>query len=1049
LARIVGWHPAEGSSPETLFVAAALRHIEQTKEHDSDFANLFWQVIRVRCLLYRHVVQRPLTPGLQWFVRFFPRIKPLRKGISDGLLASTAARICGKDAGLHSLEVRLGTEDGVSACLKKVRQVEEAIFPIHDSGFGSLRPHCSEDKSQTSRLEVGVLFHFSRKRGGGWESGGLNAYGLDHSYPGTVREHSGKPLKDAGNPTGCRFARFYSKQRRHAQALVSIFQKHPRTLRTFRGIDLCTDEAGVPIWVMAPLIRWVREAGQQAASHLKNRGELGIPPPRLSTHAGEDFVHLLTGLRRLDEAISYLRLEEGDRLGHGLALGVDPLVWCSRVGRVLQTREERLLDLAWEWRCYAEYSEYGIAVTSDRLAYVRTEISRLARSIFDRSYYPEDLMSHPLLNTTTMFVDTIGRLTQRTDSLGHLTKYQYNNLNQLIQITDPLQGIGTLTYDLDGNLQTVQDARQQGTNNKTVYTYDNFDHLQTRTDPLMRQEAYVFDQLNNLTSFTDRRGKVATYQYDGINRRTFAGYGTLPGPTYESTVNYTYDGGNRLTKIVDSSSGTITPVFDGLDRLTSETTPQGSVAYQYDNDSRLQTATVSGQPTVNYYFDNASRLYKVAQGSTSTLIGYDNANRRTSLTLPNGIVLTYGYDNDSRINSMSYLLGTTSVGTLGYQYDAVGRRTQVGGSLAATGFPQAMTLATYDVANELTNWNGTTISSDANGNILNDGAAAYTWNARNQLVSRGSLSFQYDSYGRRILNAAGNSLLYEGWNAGQELSGTTPVANRILGGMDEFFTRTDSTGTYSPITDVLGSVLALTNSSGNFATQYGYDPYGNTTNTGGGSSANVFEYTGRENDGNGLYYYRARYYSPTLHRFVSEDPIGAKGGSLNFYQYVQNDPADNVDPSGLQYAQSWAAAGATAGLALTAGGSLVVDVGTGGLNVLATPAELAAGTSIGGVIGYAAGSALDYVIQFNPSNPGAFPDPLNPPAGWLPAPNGKPDTWKDPDSDWWHWHDDPAHGPPHWDVGFGKSSPWYPDQWWWPKGGKPGPKPPGNKRPCP
>ena len=444
----------------------------------------------------------------------------------------------------------------------------------------------------------------------------------------------------------------------------------------------------------------------------------------------------------------------------------------------------------------------------------------------------------------------------------------------------------------------MQDARQQGTSNKTVYTYDNFDHIQTRKDPLLRQETYVVDQLGNLTSFTDRRGKVTTFQYDGINRRTFAGYGTLPGPTYESTINYTYDGGNRLSTIVDSTSGTITPAFDGLDRLQSETTPQGSVTYQYDNDSRLQTAMVTGQPTVNYYFDNASRLFKVAQGSTTTLIGYDNANRRNSLTLPNGIVLTYGYDNDSRINSMSYQLGTTAVGSLSYQYDAAGRRMQVGGSLAATGFPSAVSSAAYDAANELTNWNGTIVGYDANGNIQNDGVAAYTWNARNQLVTRASTSVQYDSFGRRTLNAAGKNLLYEGWDIGQELSGTTPVANRILGGIDEFFNRTDSNGGYSPITDALGSVLALTNSSGNITTQYGYDAFGNTTSS-GGASTNVFQYSGRENDGNGLYSYRARYYSPTFGRFISEDPISFAGG-INVYAYVGNSPTNWTDPSGLR-----------------------------------------------------------------------------------------------------------------------------------------------------
>src|SRR6266571_5982563 len=56
-----------------------------------------------------------------------------------------------------------------------------------------------------------------------------------------------------------------------------------------------------------------------------------------------------------------------------------------------------------------------------------------------------------------------------------------------------------------------------------------------------------------------------------------------------------------------------------------------------------------------------------------------------------------------------------------YTYDSLGRRTQVGGSFAQTGLPTAVTSATYDAANELTNWNGLTISYDLNGNMLSDG----------------------------------------------------------------------------------------------------------------------------------------------------------------------------------------------------------------------------------------------------------------------------------------------------------------------------------------
>jgi RHS repeat-associated protein len=559
------------------------------------------------------------------------------------------------------------------------------------------------------------------------------------------------------------------------------------------------------------------------------------------------------------------------------------------------------------------YDTYGNAVSvTDPLGHQTTmgyNAMGLPTSITDALQHTTQLtydfadligITDPMLNTSSVFRDGAGRVVSETDPLGNTVKYQYSPLNQVTQITDPLQGVTTFTYDPNGNPLTVQDARQQGTNHKTIYTYDNFDHLQTRTDPLLRQEGYVFDQLDNLSSFTDRRGKVMTYQYDGINRRVFSGFGTQPGPTYESTINYSYDGGDRLTKVVDSTSGTITPVFDGLDRLQSETTPQGSVSYQYDNDSRLTSATVSGQPSVCYSYDTATRLTGIGQGTcptntNSVSVTYDTADRRSTLTLPNGIVLSYGFDNDSRINGLSYQLGATQIGTLTYQYDAVGRRTQVGGSLGASGFPQPVASAIYDVANELTNWNGGTIIYDQNGNIQNDGAAIYTWNARNQLISRGGTGFQYDAFGRRTLNAAGNNLLYEGLNVGQELSGTTPIANRILGGIDEFFSRTDSTGSYSPITDALGSVLALANSSGNITTQYQYDPFGNTTSYGSGS--NLFEYTGRENEANGLYFYRSRYYSPAFGRFVSEDAIGFSGGT-NLHRYAEDSPVSGLDPYG-------------------------------------------------------------------------------------------------------------------------------------------------------
>lgn len=401
IARIMGWQSNADNSPETLFIEAALSRIEQDEKNgkkETDFSRLFWQVTRVRCLLYRHVVQRPMTPGLQWFVRFFSRIKPLRKNISGEVLARTAASITGEGAGLRSLELRLGTDPNESVCVKLVKDLEAIARPLQEKPkFKFFRLKEDEDKvdkhSENEKLEVGGVFHFSRKRGGGWVTGSPNAFGLDHSYPGRATPVGKKPPDDTGNSTGFRYASFYLKQRPHAQALVSVFQKYPLALRTIRGLDLCTDEAGIPVWVMAPLIRWVREAGRLAANRLKRQGNKTPPPLRTSVHAGEDFIHLLSGLRRIDDTVRFLELEEGDRLGHALALGIDASAWCTNAGRVVQTREERLLDLVWEWSCYAKYD---VEVTPKRLAYVSSEIRRLARHIFKDAGHlsdkPEDLV---------------------------------------------------------------------------------------------------------------------------------------------------------------------------------------------------------------------------------------------------------------------------------------------------------------------------------------------------------------------------------------------------------------------------------------------------------------------------------------------------------------------------------------------------------------------------------------------------------------------------------------------------------------------------------
>lgn len=513
-------------------------------------------------------------------------------------------------------------------------------------------------------------------------------------------------------------------------------------------------------------------------------------------------------------------------------------------------------------------------------------------------------ITDPLERTMTMFTDSAGRILSLIDPQGNRYRYDYDRLDRVTKITDPQGAFTTLTYDANSNLTQLTDAR----GGVTKFAYDAKDRVTTVTDPLLRTDSYVYDGMDNLTQATERNGKISTFVYDALNRLKTAEFGrTLQGSLLtapDATVTYTWDAGNRLTQAADTQDGTIMRGYDALDRLLSETSPRGSVSYAYDASGRRTKLSIPGQADVTYTYDDANRLTGITKGTDQIGFAYDAAGRRTTLTLPGGIAATYTYDAVGQLTGIVYTRAGVTMGDLAYQYDAAGQRIQESGTLARRAMPAAVASATYDAANRLTAWGGTALAYDFNGNLTSDGSRTYTWDSRNRLktiAGAATASFSYDAFGRRssaTVSGSTTSFLYDGLNIAQELTGASVKATVLGGlGLDEIFRRTDTSGARSFLTDGLGSVMTLADDAGVARTQYRYEPYGATVAS-GDTSSNRFQYTGRENDGTGLYYYRARYYSPNLSRFISEDPIGLEGG-INSYAYVDGNPLMLVDPLGL------------------------------------------------------------------------------------------------------------------------------------------------------
>ena len=275
---------------EGRILARAFEYLRPDKaDYDRDYETVFLQYLRVKAALYGLLVHPPGESGLQSFLDHFSQIKVYEP--KSNMLRPAEPDEPGLE--VISTEYRIAPD----AWLDTISGGKERIEQVAD---------------ETGRREAAWIIHFKRRR-------------PDKLSPLHRRSMEAIDLES----------------RKIANRLV----QEPRRLYALRGIDICGVEEEQPLWVAAESLRVLRRRSSEIAGC---RPELGLQPLRLTLHAGEEFRWLTSGVRAVSEPFQWELIERGDRIGHGIAVTLDPKGWWKRyAGQVIEvTRVDRLLDLA-------------------------------------------------------------------------------------------------------------------------------------------------------------------------------------------------------------------------------------------------------------------------------------------------------------------------------------------------------------------------------------------------------------------------------------------------------------------------------------------------------------------------------------------------------------------------------------------------------------------------------------------------------------------------------------------------------------------------------
>ena len=539
------------------------------------------------------------------------------------------------------------------------------------------------------------------------------------------------------------------------------------------------------------------------------------------------------------------------------------------------------------------------------------------------------------------------------------SRYSYNNFDQLVSATDPLQRVTRMEFDT--NQRYIRTVRPDGTTLgrtydaqgdvvshfngagfSTTYQFDSMHRITRMTHPgTGGSELFGYDAKGRLASWHKTDNSVVSYQYDILDRIIRIYHQGA------EKVRYAYDSLGRVTRMDDQVGPTRYSYSPGSDLLRVEDGLNRALAYAYDPANQLLTRTDQENVQTQFVYNARGQVSQAIHDGLIANYQYNALGAPTQVSWNNGLNELYQYSTQGEAmrrtvtfpgrtleaeaverdalgrKSQAVFTLPGSQRTHSYTYNLIGQLTGSTRRLQPSGGPQTSQTYGYDnadnrlrngtqasafnPADQLTAVTGaaTTPNYFSTGSLQRDpqnGQYSYDWREQLSNYQRGSTTASYAHNGNNLrmekrVNGVSTQYLWDGAEVLKEYSDNGTVkASYFLGATGRQAIKVDGAW-YIYLRDTQGSMTGLVDLAGNRVATYESDPYGEPI-VDQGTIYNPYRWNGEPLDAeSGLTYMRNRYYQASTGRFIQRDPISYAGG-LNLYAFP-TDPVNSFDPSGL------------------------------------------------------------------------------------------------------------------------------------------------------